>query len=243
MANLYDSQDKDEQKIAGVPISGEDNSTLDERKAFESRMRQSKQWWQVVVDEVLEKVGERPRSAMGGAYIVRPKSRFITQQEDEEIVLLLRAHPFTNIGWILLALLMLALPGVIDAFGILSTVPVKFIFVGKLVWYLMVMMYVFEKFLYWYYSVFIVTNERLVDIDFVNLLWREVTYANLNHIEEPEMITGGFIRSLFQYGNVYVTTASEKPSLEALAVPWPQRVVDVISRLAEELEKRRERGE
>jgi len=57
------------------------------------------------------------------------------------------------------------------------------------------------------------------------------------------MVTGGFIRSMFQYGDVFVTTASEKPTIEALGVPWPHKVVDIISRLAEELEKRRERGE
>ena len=66
-----------------------------------------------------------------------------------------------------------------------SAVPGKFIFMGRITWYLMIIMFVMEKILYWYYSVFIVTNERLVDIDFYNLMYRMVTYANLNHIEEP----------------------------------------------------------
>ena len=82
-----------------------------------------------------------------------------------------------------------------------------------------------------------------MDIDFENLMTRTITYANLNRIEEPAMITGGFIRSIFQFGDVYATTASEKPTVEALGVPYPHKVVDIISRLSEELEKRRERGE
>ncbi len=241
MPDIYKSPKDD--VISGIKVSGDDQTDADERRAYDSRMRESKQWWRVVVDEVLEKVGEHPRSAMGGSFIVRPKCTFITQQEDEEIVLLLRAHPLTNVGWILLVAFMLILPGVLNLTGIFDAVPGKFLFVGRLVWYLATLMYAFERFLFWYYSVFIVTNERLVDIDFTNLLWREITNANLNHIEEPEMITGGFARSLFQYGDVNVTTASEKPSLEALGVPWPNKVVDIISRLAEELEKRRERGE
>ena len=40
--------------------------------------------------------GEHPRKALWGAYCVYPAARFITQQQDEEIVLLLRAHPITN---------------------------------------------------------------------------------------------------------------------------------------------------
>ncbi len=210
--------------------------------AFEKEMKESKVWWKEVVDEVLEAMGEYPRSAMMGAYIVRPGHTFITQQEDEEIVLMLRAHPITNVGWILLSIIMLVLPAALELTGIFKNVPGKFMFVGQVTWYLMTFMYAFEKFLFWYYSVFIVTNERLVDIDFTNLLWREITYANLNHIEEPEMVTGGFVRSLLQYGDVTVTTASEKPSVEALAVPYPDHVVDLISRLSEELEKRREQG-
>ncbi|KKU95304.1 MAG: hypothetical protein UY27_C0023G0012 [Candidatus Gottesmanbacteria bacterium GW2011_GWA1_48_13] len=143
----------------------------------------------------------------------------------------------------LLTIVMLVLPGILLATGIFAAVPGKFVLVGRLTWYLVTLMYAMERFLYWYYSVFIVTNERLVDIDFENLMYRTVTYANLNHIEEPAMMTGGFIRSMFQYGDVVVTTASEQPTIEALGVPWPQKVVDIISRLAEELEKRRAKGE
>ncbi len=203
----------------------------------------SKAWWQQVVTEILERVDEKPRSTHLGAFCVRPPVHFLTQQDDEEIVLLLRAHPITNVGWILLTLVMLLAPSIVLGSGVLDAVPGKFIFMGRLTWYLVTLMYAFEKFLYWYYSVFIVTNERVVDIDFDNLTYRNITYANLNHIEEPEMVTSGFVRSFFQYGNVFVTTASEKPTLEALGVPWPQKVVDIVCQLAEELEKRRERGE
>ncbi|MEK7163973.1 MAG: hypothetical protein AAB768_02395 [Patescibacteria group bacterium] len=211
-------------------------------ETYKQEIKESKIWWKEVIDSVLEKVGETPRQAMLGAYNVRPDTRFVAQQEDEEIVLLLRAHPITNIPWILLAILMLILPSLLLGGGLFTAVPGKFMFIGKLTWYLMALVFTLEKILYWYYSVFIITNERLVDIDFYNLMYRTVTYANLNHIEEPESITGGFIRSIFQYGDVYVTTASEKPTVEALNVPFPDKVVDIISRLAEELEKRREQG-
>jgi membrane protein YdbS with pleckstrin-like domain len=200
-------------------------------------------WWKEVIRIVLEDTGERKRNILLRSFCVLPDLKFVTQQDDEEIVLLLRAHPITNIGWLLLSLVMLALPTVLMATGMFSNVNFEFIFIGRLTWYLVILMYSFEKFLHWYYSVFIITNERLVDIDFYNLMFRIVTYANLNHIEEPASITGGFIRSMFKYGDIYVTTASEKPTVEALAVPYPDKVIDIISRLSEELEKRRERGE
>lgn len=196
----------------------------------------------IAQDDWKKTLGETPKSVKMKSYCVLPGTKFVTQQEDEEIVLLLRAHPITNIGWILLVLGMLILPSILLSTGIFAAVPGKFIFVGRLVWYLVTLCFAFEKFLYWYYSVFIVTNERLVDIDFDNLMYRQVTYANLDHIEEPEETTGGFFQTLFQYGDVSVTTASEKPTIEALGIPHPDKVIDIISRLSEELEKRRENG-
>jgi membrane protein YdbS with pleckstrin-like domain len=211
--------------------------------AFNKELSQSKSWWKEVIAGVLRGVGETPRKARWGSYMVLPSHHFVTQQEDEEVVLMLRAHPVTNFKWVVTAIVMLILPTLLENLGVFNAIPFKFLFIGKLTWYLATLMFSVEQFMHWYYSVFIVTNERLVDIDFVNLMFRVITYANLNHIEEPAMVTGGIFRSLFQYGDVFVTTASEKPTIEALGVPWPQRVVDIISRLSEELEKKRERGE
>src|SRR3989344_3883938 len=196
-----------------------------------------------MISEILRKAGEMPRKALWGAYSVRPGKKFINEQMDEEVVLLLRAHPVTNSGWILLVILGLILPGLLVVIGIFEPVPAKFVFMGRLIWYLGVLGFGLEKFFNWYYSVFIVTNERLVDIDFINLLYRVVTHVNLNHIEEPSMTTGGLARLMFHYGDVTVSTAAENPNVEALKVPYPDKVVAIVSELAEELEKRRERGE
>lgn len=197
----------------------------------------------LLIDDILRRVGETKKHLLGGAYMVSPGKKFINEQEDEEIVLILRSHPITNIKWILISIGALLLPGLISLTGAMDDLPDKFVFLGKLFWYLGVMGYSFERFLDWYYSVFILTNERIVDIDFVNLLYRIVSYATLNHIEEPVMVAGGFIRSFFRYGDIFVATAAENPSIEARAVPYPDKVIKIISELSEELEKRRERGE
>jgi hypothetical protein len=195
-----------------------------------------------VVQQVLMRAGETRRSILFGAYNVDTGPRFINEQKDEIVVMMVRAHPITNLGWIFTVLFMLALAAVLP-FEMMFPISYKFIFVGRLVWYLVTLGYAFEKFLNWYYSVFIVTNERVVDIDFVNLLTRDVAYGTLNHIEEPSMVSGGFIQTLFKYGHIYIPTAAERSSLEAISVPYPDKVISIISELSEELEKRRERGE
>lgn len=202
-----------------------------------------KQQARALIEEVLKKTGETKRKILGGAYEVCPGSSFINEQNDEEVVLILRAHPIMNLRWMLIVAGALILPEILGWAGVFNPIPFKYVFVGKLSWYLVILGFAFEKFLSWYYSVFIVTNERLVDIDFVNLLYRVVSYANLNHIEEPAMVMGGFVRSFFKYGDIHVATAAEAPTLEAVGIPHPDKVIRIISELSEELEKRRERGE
>jgi hypothetical protein len=228
MPDLYVSKEEVVQPVKADIVVKKDDKQLDAKARGRERVRQ-----------VLERTGERKQHLMFHSYVVKPEKRFISEQDDEEVVLLLRAHPITNIGWIMLGILMLALPTVLSLSGVFELVAMKYVFMAKMSWYLLTLGMLFQKFLNWYYSVFIVTNERIVDIDFENLLYRVVSYANLNHIEEPSMVAGGFIRSIFRYGDVFVATAAETGSIEGLGVPYPDRVIRIISELSEELEKER----
>ena len=239
MAELYKAQSKEENPEA-VPAHTEDKTGSTAEVTQEPKPADE---WRKSMDKVVREAGEHPRRELHGAYHVLPHEKFVTQQQDEEIVLLLRAHPITNAGWIILATIMILVPTLLEIIGIFAGAPARFLFVGKMTWYLMTWAYAFERFLNWYYSIFIVTNERIVDVDFYNLMSRVVTHVNLNHIEEPVMGQRGFGATLFNYGHVLVQTAGEKQTVECAGCPWPSKVVDIINRLSEELEKRRERGE
>jgi len=236
MAELYRAEDQ------GIADEGPITETVNEEVEAKREWREDEDW-KKLAEKVVKDAGERPRREFHGAYHVLPNEKFVSQQQDEEIVLLLRSHPIVNLGWILLAVLMMVLPTFFEATGMFTGVPGRFMFVGKMTWYLMTWAFAFEKFLMWYYSIFLVTNERIIDIDFVNLMNRVVTNVNLNHIEEPVMVQRGFGSTLFNYGNIVVQTAGEVSTLDCIASPMPAKVVDIINRLSEELEKRREKGE
>lgn len=196
-----------------------------------------------MVDEVVRRSGEERRSAVGNAYLVCPDKRFVSMQDDEIPVLMLRAHPIVNAQWILATIGLLFIPDLLISVGMFAMVPFKIVFLSKLTWYLVLLGFAFERFLDWYFSVIIVTNERVVDVDFENLLQRVISYATLNHIEEPTVVAGGLLRSLFHYGDLYIATAAEESAIEARNIPFPDRVIRIISELSEELEKRRELGQ
>ncbi|MBI4991017.1 PH domain-containing protein [Candidatus Gottesmanbacteria bacterium] len=98
-------------------------------------------------------------------------------------------------------------------------------------WYLITFSYIFINFLLWYFTVSIVTNERIIDIDFINLLNKKFAETRINRIEDVTMRTGGFIRAFFDFGDVLVQTAAKEVQFEFLAVPHPEKVVRTVNEL------------
>jgi uncharacterized membrane protein YdbT with pleckstrin-like domain len=133
-------------------------------------------------------------------------------------------------------------PMVLNTFPLLSFMPDNFQFVAVLTWYLVAIAYTFESFLDWFFSVYIITDERIFDVDFVNLIYREISEANLDQIQEVTTKMGGVVRTLFDYGDVLIQTASEKPNIEFDAVPHPDQVAKILRELRVEEEEEKMEG-
>jgi len=153
---------------------------------------------------------------------------FETQGLDEPIVLLLRPHPLTNSGWIILAILLILGPLVLPLTPLLNLLPLKFIMVLNMLWYLLTLSFIFEKFLGWFFNIFIITDERVIDVDFYSFTYKEVSEAALGKIEDISYTTGGLFGSVLDFGTVSIQTAGEKPNIEFENVPHPAQVVAVL---------------
>ena len=166
-------------------------------------------------------------------------AKFITQDPEERVILLLRRHPITNVRWILIALLLIIAPFFLTVFPFIDFLPTRFQVIAVVSWYLMTLAFIFEEFLSWFFNVYIVTDERIVDVDFVNLVYRELTDANIDQIQDVTAQMGGVTRTIFNYGDVVIQTAAEIPQIEFEAVPNPDRVSRVLRelRIEEEQEK------
>lgn len=164
---------------------------------------------------------------------------FETKEKEERVVLFLRQHPIILLPRILVVLLMIFAPGVLGVFPLLSFLPANFKVISVLGWYLVTTAFALESFLTWFFNVYILTDERIVDIDFVNLIYKEVSDANIDKIQDVTYKMGGAIRTVFNYGDVFIQTASEVPNFEFLAVPKPDEVAKILQnlRIEEEQEK------
>lgn len=186
-----------------------------------------------------------PRHPLSSFMIMPQSIRFETQRESEPIILFLRRHPITNIPWIVISFFMLLLP--IMAVFFLSSIEVIVqlvslspglpVVLGSL-WYLTTLGYIISNFLVWYFTVNIATTERVVDIDFYFLLYKEFSEALLNRIEDVTFITGGFVAAFFDFGNVFIQTAATSERIDFDHVPRPQEVVRIITELVQEAGRR-----
>jgi len=154
----------------------------------------------------------------------------------------LRRHPITNVAWMLIVVLMIFAPLVLSIFPLLSFLPGNFQFIAVLVWYLITMAFILENFLTWFFNVNIITDERIIDIDFHNLIYKEVSDCKIDKIQDVTYKMGGVTRTIFNYGDVYIQTAAEVPAFEFLAVPKPNKVARVLQDLMIEEEKEKLEG-
>lgn len=182
--------------------------------------------------EVFEKLDLPPLSNPLSSFLFKPSDvRFENQEKDEIIILLLRRHWITNLGWIIASFLGLFIPILFFFFFPIFELPQKYkilLFIG---WYLLLIAFIFEKFLVWFFNVAIITNKRVLDIDFYGLLYKEISDAQLEEIQDVTQTQIGAIRTVFNFGNVTIQTAGERQMIEFEDIPHPDKVVKILQDL------------
>lgn len=200
---------------------------------------------QSVHTDSIEHKKEHPMSDVGpvSAYCYYPRNvKFVGTDAEEVIVLLLRKHWLTNLPWIIMGAILIAVPLPFVYFPVLEFMPERFLVVTILFWYLATSAYILEKFISWFFNVYIVTDERVFDVDFHNLVYREISDANIDAIQDVTSTIGGVIRTSFDYGDVIIQTSAEIPQIDFQAVPHPDRVAKILRNLRVEEEREKMEG-
>jgi hypothetical protein len=158
---------------------------------------------------------------------------FQNQEQNERIILFLRQHFITNTKWIILGSILLFTPLLFflgPALGVPINLflPMKFLLVLGMFYYLIVLGYIFNNFIVWFYNVGIITTEQIIDVDFTDLMYRNVAKARIYDVIDVEFDQGGLFHSFFDYGNVLVQTQGVKPNFEFQLIPHPDEVTDII---------------
>ena len=172
-----------------------------------------------------------------------PKTSFDGEDPDEKVLYVLRRAFITNLWWVALVIFLGAMPVFIGAFLLVlegqfpGFASPQLSFNITAFWYLFLFGFAFERFLNWYFNVYIITDHRIIDMDYYSLFARSVAVAPLRNIEDISYKVSGFFGSFFNIGDIIIQTAAERPQFEFEMVSNPSRVHDILSDLVKEVRR------
>lgn len=176
------------------------------------------------------------------ALLESPKNiAFDGEDNDEKILYVFRRSMITNIDWMIVTFFLLFTPtvaSIIFSFASPETqnlIPTRLTFVLNFFWYLFTLGYAFQNFINWFFNVYIITNKRIFDLDFVGFLYKNISEAPLSNIEDVTSTVSGTLRIIFNYGTVNIQTAAEQREFDFTDVPRPSMVRDIISDIIADL--------
>ncbi len=205
-----------------------------EKKPKKPKIKPKAAQVKTVAEELKAKRTTNPLASL----LIRPrKVTFDTQDKEEKIILLTRRHLVTNVRWVFITIILILLPSVIFRFSSDLFTSFRFRTIVSLVWYLLTFSYAFEQFLRWFFNVNIVTDERVIDIDFPSILYRDISSTKIDMVQDISVKMGGFIRSLFNFGDVHIQTAGEEREFIFEAIPKPEEVIKILNQLILEEEQ------
>ncbi|KKP59560.1 MAG: hypothetical protein UR53_C0001G0060 [Candidatus Magasanikbacteria bacterium GW2011_GWC2_34_16] len=157
----------------------------------------------------------------------------------EQIKLLLRRHAITFLPLIGIFIILLLMPigvyfliNAIFPTFLTNTITYTLMVLFASIYYLSIYLFFYSYFVTFYLDLWIITNDRLVDIRQVTLFARTIAEIDLYQIQDISSDVSGFFPSLFNYGNVSIQTAGTIPKCILYNVPDPHHIRQVILELS-----------
>lgn len=167
------------------------------------------------------------------------KVSFYGKDSGEDIVLIVRRHWIAYIPDIFIILLVLLVPLILL---ILST---KLVFLGSPVLYIGMFVLsiglgstlALSTILKWYYTIHIVTDQRIVVVKMNNAFYHSYSEAQLEKIEDINHKHVGFLGTFFDVGNLDIDTAGHGVDFTLSMLPRPREMQDILNDLLEMKQK------
>lgn len=169
-----------------------------------------------------------------------PKIFFPSQNPNEKIMMLLRRHWFVFFRFIVIYVLIGLIPPFILYISALLSLELFSSPLGYLVkilvtslFYLFWWLLAFRQFMDYWLDVWLVTDQRVVDVRQSGLFFRTISELKLFRIQDVTADVRGLVPTLLHYGNVYIQTAGTQERFVFEEIPHPYEVTRQIMQLVE----------
>lgn len=182
---------------------------------------------------------EEEHGPLSSFSIFPKKVTFYGKDPKEDIVLIVRTHWIAFVPNFLLILLVLAIPIIFlslsSQFAFFGS---KVLYIGMLIVCLTIALNItITSIVKWYYTVNIVTDQRIVVIKTENAFYHSYAEAQLEKIEDVTHTNIGALGNIFDVGNVQIDTAGHGVDFSLKMIPRPRDMQDVINDLLEMKQK------
>lgn len=131
-----------------------------------------------------------------------PEKLFDDQFDDETVQFVFRKHPVVmrrGLIFASIAILVGTLPSLVKP-------ELSYFFGGLAFGFFLAFLFFFPSWIAWYYSIFIVTDQRLIQITRRGLFHKTVVDMNLNQIQSMNYQISGLQETLLKFGTIMVQT-------------------------------------
>ena len=175
-----------------------------------------------------------------------PYKYFPDRRPNEKIVLLLRRHWHAIVRYFLVFILEAVLPIIVFIVFLNFTEYVwekdspivVMIFLGASVYYLFIWLFFFHNWIDYYLDVWVVTDQRIINIEQKGLFSRTISELNIERIQDVTSEVEGKLATLLKFGDVHIQTAAEEKRFIFSEIPEPRDVARKITELHREAERK-----
>lgn len=165
----------------------------------------------------------------------------ILLEPHEKAILRIHRHPFAFITSLFIIFSMGLVPAMILLFTtVAEAIPrspllIDWFAAGAGTYYLFLIVVGLVLWMDYYYDMYIVTEEHILDIDQSSLLLQKISRTSLMRVQDVTARVTGFWGNLLDFGRVSVQTAGHEEELILEDVPHPREVAAKIMVLHDEL--------
>ena len=166
------------------------------------------------------------------------RHHFQGQHENEQVLRIIHRHWFNIvIQFIFVVLCSFFILGSLSALPLLfpdmiDTGAVPFFHFIQNTLFLFLWLFGFLVWIDYYFDVWIITNERIVNIEQKGLFNRHISELRFSRVQDVTASVDGLVPTMLNFGDVYVQTASEEDHFIFRQVGDPFAVKDEVMRLA-----------
>ncbi len=160
---------------------------------------------------------------------------FIHKKSYEQIIKTVRRSPVTFIPYVAVFIILAAMP--VGVFWLINTMfptlisgnifyPIMVLFGST--YYLCICLFFYSYFVAFYLDMWVITNDRLVDIRQISLFAKSISELDLYQIQDATSEIEGFFPSIFNYGTLTLQTAGPVPKFIIHNTPNPHELRQLL---------------